>query len=76
MLEGSKISETTSYPKPKAQRKELKKLGIIANNRFVDDYEFSSPSGASNFVSGGNTNGWDFWIRDDGTTLGKFYRGY
>lgn len=76
VLEGSKISETTSYPKPKAQRKELKKLGIIANNRFVDDYEFSSPSGASNFVSGGNTNGWDFWIRDDGTTLGKFYRGY
>ena len=30
---------------------------------------FTSPSGASNFVTGGSSNGWDWWKTDDGESL-------
>lgn len=35
----------------------LKPDGTIA----VDGNVFTSPSGASDYVTGGSTNGWDFW---------------
>ena len=35
---------------------------------------FVSPSGASNFVLGGSTNGWIEWQDKDGQTLDALYR--
>lgn len=36
--------------------------------------EFTTPSGASSFVLGGNTNGWTEWKNKDGKTLDEIYR--
>lgn len=36
--------------------------------------EFDTPSGASNFVLGGSTNGWVEWKNKDGKTLDELYR--
>lgn len=36
--------------------------------------EFNTPSGASDFVLGGSTNGWTEWKNKDGKTLDKIYR--
>lgn len=36
--------------------------------------EFNTPSGASDFVLGGSTNGWSEWKNKDGKTLDEVYR--
>lgn len=36
--------------------------------------DFDTPSGASNFVLGGSTNGWVEWKNKDGKTLDELYR--
>ena len=36
--------------------------------------EFNTPSGASDFVLGGSTNGWAEWKNKDGKTLDEIYR--
>lgn len=36
--------------------------------------EFNTPSGASDFVLGGSTNGWTEWKNKDGKTLDELYR--
>ena len=35
---------------------------------------FKTPSGASDFVLGGSTNGWSEWRDKDGKTLDELYR--
>ena len=35
---------------------------------------FNTPSGASDFVLGGSTNGWTEWKNADGKTLDALYR--
>ncbi|MEI2643281.1 MAG: DUF262 domain-containing protein [Candidatus Nanopelagicales bacterium] len=42
----------------------------------VNDRSFTSPSGASDHVTGGSTNGWDFWgtTHDDTTTTLSQFR--
>jgi hypothetical protein len=37
--------------------------------------EFKTPSGASNFVLGGSTNGWVEWKNREGKTLDELFRG-
>lgn len=41
---------------------------------FLRDVLFKSPSGASNFIAGSNTNGWQLWRSKDGKTLGDLKR--
>lgn len=44
--------------------KRLRDEGIIVNNKFIVDYTFKTPSGASTMVLGHNSNGLVEWERD------------
>lgn len=81
VLEGSEINlnkkvHNENYNK---QRKELLDNGNIEpsnNGKYVlkTTLTFKSPSGASDFVLGGSTNGWTEWKNKDGKTLDEIYR--
>ena len=80
VLEGSKINleKPVHLEKYNRQRKELYEKGDIVKQG--DKYiltvtlEFNTPSGASDFVLGGSTNGWAEWKNKDGKTLDEVYR--
>lgn len=60
------------------QREELISQQSIVNadgkNILKVTVEFDTPSGASNFVLGGSTNGWLEWKNKDDKTLDELYR--
>lgn len=80
VLEGSEINleKPVHLEKYNRQRKELYEKGEIVKQG--DKYilkvtlEFNTPSGASDFVLGGSTNGWVEWKNKDGKTLDEVYR--
>ncbi len=80
VLEGSEINleKPVHLEKYNRQRKELYEKGDIVKQG--DKYvltvtlEFNTPSGASDFVLGGSTNGWAEWKNKDGKTLDEIYR--
>lgn len=80
VLEGSEINleKPVHLEKYNRQRKELYEKGDIVKQG--DKYvltvtlEFNTPSGASDFVLGGSTNGWAEWKNKDGKTLDVVYR--
>lgn len=80
VLEGSEINleKPVHLEKYNRQRKELYEKGDIVKQG--DKYvltvtlEFNTPSGASDFVLGGSTNGWSEWRNKDGKTLDEVYR--
>lgn len=80
VLEGSEINleKPVHLEKYNRQRKELYEKGDIVKQG--DKYilkvtlEFNTPSGASDFVLGGSTNGWSEWKDKDGKTLDEVYR--
>lgn len=80
VLEGSEINieKPVHLEKYNRQRKELYEKGDIVKHG--DQYiltvtlEFNTPSGASDFVLGGSTNGWAEWKNKDGKTLDEVYR--
>ncbi len=80
VLEGSEINmqKDVNLEKYNKQRRVLVEKGDIVQE--VDKYflkvtlEFNTPSGASDFVLGGSTNGWTEWKNKDGKTLDKIYR--
>ena len=80
VLEGSEINleKPVHLEKYNRQRKELYEKGDIVKQE--DKYiltvtlEFNTPSGASDFVLGGSTNGWSEWKNKDGKTLDEIYR--
>ena len=80
VLEGSEINleKPVHLEKYNRQRKELYEKGEIVKQG--DKYilkvtlEFNTPSGASDFVLGGSTNGWVEWKNIDGKTLDEVYR--
>jgi hypothetical protein len=59
-------------------REQLLKQGVLRLDgervRFERDYLFKTPSGASDCLTGGNTNGWLEWRRADGRTLQELER--
>ena len=60
-------------------RKEMLSAGTIAKDkdgvyRLTENRRFSTPSGASDFVLGGSTNGWTEWKDDGGKTLDDVFR--
>ena len=80
VLEGSEINleKPVHLEKYNRQRKELYEKGNIVKQ--ADKYilkvtlEFNTPSGASDFVLGGSTNGWAEWKDKEGKTLDEVYR--
>lgn len=80
VLEGSQINmeKPAHLPKYNRQREELlsKQSIIKSEGRYIlkITLEFNTPSGASDFVLGGSTNGWVEWKNKDGKTLDELYR--
>lgn len=80
VLEDSEINITkpVSLPKYNRQREELLQKGDITVNgkKYILNVilEFNTPSGASDFVLGGSTNGWMEWKNKNGKTLDEIYR--
>ena len=81
VLEGSEIylAKPVNIEKYNIQRKELLDNGNIVLSadgkyRLQTTLVFNSPSGASDFVIGGSTNGWTEWKDKDGKTLDEIYR--
>lgn len=80
VLEGSEINigKAAHLPKYNAQREELLANGGIAweNGKHIlkVTLTFNTPSGASDFVLGGSTNGWVEWKNAEGKTLDELYR--
>ena len=72
------INKKANQGKYNRQREELLARGDIVQQG--DKYillvtlEFNTPSGASDFVLGGSTNGWIEWKNKDGKTLDQVYR--
>lgn len=80
ILEGSQINinKPVHLPKYEKQRKEL-----LAESNIIKEsgkyilkvnLQFRTPSGASDFVIGGSTNGWVEWKDVNGKTLDELYR--
>lgn len=69
----SKIASSFKEGQPTyyALRKKLIDSGIIKDNVFVKDYEFSSPSAASSVLLGRNSSGKKDWKLENGNTLGQ-----
>jgi hypothetical protein len=80
VLEGSEInmSRAVHLPKYNAQREELLANGsiVLENGKYIlkATLTFNTPSGASDFVLGGSTNGWVEWKNTEGKTLDELYR--
>lgn len=80
VLEGSEInmSKTVHLSKYNKQRDELLKSGgiICEGEKYIlkNTLSFKSPSGASDFVLGGSTNGWVEWKNSEERTLNELYR--
>lgn len=80
VLEGSEINmaKATHLPKYNQQRKELleQRSIIEKDGKFIlnTTLDFHTPSGASDFVLGGSTNGWVEWKDKDGKTLDVLFR--
>ena len=80
VLEGSQvnIAKPANLEKYNKQRENLQLNGdiIMQNGIFTlkTTLEFNTPSGASDFILGGSTNGWTEWKNKDGKTLDEICR--
>ena len=80
VLEGSEInmSKEVHLPKYNKQRNDLVAQGKIIqeNSKYILQItlSFNTPSGASDFVLGGSTNGWTEWKDSKGKTLDALFR--
>lgn len=80
VLEGSQINidKSAHLQRYNRQRKELLSQQSIVNvdGKYIlkVTLDFKTPSGASDFVLGGSTNGWAEWKNKDGKTLDELYR--
>lgn len=80
VLEDSEINlkKPVHLPKYNRQREELLQKGniTVTGDKYILNIilEFNTPSGASDFVLGGSTNGWIEWKNKDNKTLDEIYR--
>ena len=80
VLDGSQINmdKPTHLQRYNRQREELitQQSIVNADGKYIlkVTVDFDTPSGASNFVLGGSTNGWVEWKNKDGKTLDELYR--
>ena len=74
VLKGSKIRESDTKSTPswaKKKRAQLISEGTIKDGIFMRNELFSSPSGASDLVTGNSTSGNRMWKTEAGVTLGE-----
>ncbi len=80
VLEGSQVNidKKVNLERYNKQRDELLENGSITkiDDRYILNVilTFNTPSGASDFILGGSTNGWTEWKNKDGKTLDELYR--
>ena len=80
VLEGSQVNidKKVSLERYNKQRTELLENGSITkiDGKYILNVilTFNTPSGASDFILGGSTNGWTEWKNKDGKTLDEIYR--
>lgn len=80
LLEGSQINidKPCNLARYNSQRKDLLERGSISKNgvEYIlhATIVFNTPSGASDFVIGGSTNGWIEWKDAGGKTLDEIFR--
>ena len=80
LLEGSQVNmdKKVNLERYNKQRSELLKNGSIScvDGKYIlhVTLDFNKPSGASDFILGGSTNGWTEWKNKDGKTLDEIYR--
>jgi len=80
VLDGSQVNieKAVSLERYNEQRKELLNNGSISlvDGKYILNVtlDFKTPSGASDFILGGSTNGWTEWKNKAGKTLDEIYR--
>ena len=80
VLEGSRVNmdKKVNLERYNKQRAELLENGSITkiDGKYILNaiLAFNTPSGASDFILGGSTNGWTEWKNKDGKTLDELYR--
>ena len=80
ILEGSQINinkpvHLARYNKQRAELLASGEISQVDGKYFLNiTIEFNTPSGASDFVLGGSTNGWVEWKNSEGKTLNEIFR--
>ena len=80
VLEGSQINinkpvHLARYNKQRAELLASGEISQVDGKYFLNiTIEFNTPSGASDFVLGGSTNGWVEWKNTEGKTLNEIFR--
>lgn len=80
VLEGSRVNidKKVHLDRYNKQRAELLENGTISqiDGKYILNavLTFNTPSGASDFILGGSTNGWMEWKNKEGKTLDELYR--
>jgi hypothetical protein len=80
VLEGSRVNidKKVHLERYNKQRNELLENGTISqiDGKYILNavLTFNTPSGASDFILGGSTNGWMEWKNKEGKTLDELYR--
>lgn len=80
VLEGSQINinkqvHLARYNKQRAELLASGEISQVDGKYFLNiTIEFNTPSGASDFVLGGSTNGWIEWKNSEGKTLNEIFR--
>ena len=80
VLEGSRVNidKKVHLERYNKQRNELLENGTISQiaGKYILNavLTFNTPSGASDFILGGSTNGWMEWKNKEGKTLDELYR--
>lgn len=80
VLEGSQINinkpvHLVRYNKQRAELLASGEISQVDGKYFLNiTIEFNTPSGASDFVLGGSTNGWVEWKNSEGKTLDDIFR--
>ena len=74
VLKGSHLAEELTRSAPKQVIRLREKYKELIDNSFVlsKDIRFTSPSAAAGFVGGASLNGNEYWVTDDGVTLGQY----
>lgn len=74
VLKGSQLAEEVTRSAPKQVIKLREKYKEFIDNAFVltKDIRFTSPSAAAGFIGGASLNGNDYWVTDEGVTLGQY----
>ena len=74
VLKGSRLAEELTRSAPKQVKRLRTQHEDAIDSLFVlsKDIRFTSPSAAAGFIGGASLNGNDYWVTDDGISLGQY----